>query len=350
MFLGQGSYGQVTTRYGKAVKQFTKLSHVIQEYTALRYLSDCKYVVNVKGVDFAKLEITMELYDYSLRNWIEEMRDKGGPCKEDKMKIIHDILMGLIELHDRSLAHGDLKPGNILVRKSPLKAVLGDCGFVSIAKYAKVDRTAAIYRDPVISHDHYHDMFSFGICLLELIGDIKINRQATYDELKQVVRDKIHDPEYRKIIYNLLHCERERRPSARSLLNRLFHENPPIWNKPKLYQAEDGSFSNITLPREDRNRIRSLMKKTAGQFHLNRGKKGFGAVLCYIDRHKIESNYYNIYTAVTLMILSAVFGKSGFGENAAIDLCNNRYSVTFIYSLLNDLLSDKQYVNILMNI
>src|SRR3989338_8819126 len=238
MFLGEGSYGQVRCEKGKAVKKFSKLSHLIQEYMALQYLSDCKYVVSPEGVDFPNLELHMELYDCSLRKWLQEHNNKKGPKEKDIMIVLHDVLQGLIELHDRGLAHGDLKPGNILVKRNPLRAVLGDCGFVSIAKYAKVDRTAAIYRDPVINHDASHDMFSFGICFLEMIGDIKINRQAAYEELHEAVHDKIENRLYRKIIYNLVHPERDRRPDARTVLYRLFHKNPPVWERHSPVNAD----------------------------------------------------------------------------------------------------------------
>jgi serine/threonine protein kinase len=352
MILGQGSYGEVYIRDGKAVKKFSKLSHLIQEYMALKYLDGCEYVVHSKGVEFNNLELHMKLYDCSLRKWLEDKREHGKANKSNLMKIIHDILMGLTELHDRELAHGDLKPGNILIRNNPLKAVLGDCGFVSIAKYAKVDRTAAIYRDPIVSHDPSHDMFSFGICFLEMMGEIKINRQANYEELKQVVRDKIDDPDHRKIIYNLLHEDKERRPSARSLLYRLFKENPPKWIRPGS-NIIDGSKSGsnrvvISVLLDDRKYIRSLMKATAYRFEINRGKKGYGALLSYIDNHKIDSSQHRIYTAVTLMILSSIFGKSGFREQEVIALCENRYNLSFIYNILDDMLSDPIFINILL--
>ena len=152
--LGHGSYGEVFKVDGKAVKSFSKVSHLIQEYVALKYLENCKYIVHTSGLDLQELKLYMVLYDSSLRKWIEDSKkDRDGVLFEEIIKIIHDILLGLIELHDRSLAHGDLKPSNILVRNNPLGAVLGDCGFVSIAKYAKVERTAAIYRDPVIDED-----------------------------------------------------------------------------------------------------------------------------------------------------------------------------------------------------
>ena len=358
MILGAGSYGQVSVRDGKAVKKFSKLSHLIQEYMALRYLDDCNYVVHSKGVDFGNLELYMELYDGSLRKWLEDKaltRATNDINHEDIMKILHDVLVGLVELHDRELAHGDLKPGNILVKNNPLKAVLGDCGFVSIAKYAKVDRTAAIYRDPIVSHDSSHDMFSFGICFLEMIAGIKINRQGTYDELKHVVRDKIQNPEYRKIIYNLVHEDKNRRPTARTLLYRMFKETPAEWIKPVLIESDQSKSATgrsriaISVFLDDRNYIRRLMKVTAYKFEINRGKKGFGALISYIGNHKIEASLYKIYTAVTLMILSSIFGKSGFRENEVLDLCERKYNLNTVYNILDDMLSDHIFLNLLLS-
>lgn len=345
MILGQGAYGSVSAKDGKAVKKFSKLSHLIQEYIALQYLKGCKYVVHDKGVDFANLELHMELYDCSLRNWLSSKRQN----KEDIMKMVHDILMGLVELHDRSLAHGDLKPGNILVRKHPLSAVLGDCGFVSIAKYAKSERTAPVYRDPVVGHDSSHDMFSFGICLLEMLADIRINRQATYEELKEVIRDKVTNEEHKKILHNLLHEDKSRRPSARTLLYRLFNKNPPRWRKisANLSDSSTGRVS-IALPGEYKDGIRSLMKRISHDFKINRCKKGYGALLIYIDQHGMSSSMYRVHTGVTLMILSALFGKSGFREKDVYDLCERKCSHESIYEILQNMLTDPTFISIIL--
>lgn len=339
--LGKGAYGAVSVRDGKAVKKFAKLSHLIQEYIALKYLQDCKYVVHPKGVDFANLELHMELYDSSLRQWLE---NNSNVTMTQINTIVRDVLRGLVELHDRSLAHGDLKPGNILVKVNPLSAVLGDCGFVSIAKYAKVTRTAPIYRDPVVNHDPAHDMFSFGVCLLEMVADIRINRQPTYDQLKQIIHEKVDDQEYKKILYNLVHEDKDRRPTARQLLYRLFNENPPRWVKPNVFVNKN----QILSPDSAEKQIIKVMKATSMQYDINRPKKGYGALMFYIDKHRIDSSRYRIYTAVTLMILSATFGKSGFREQEVYKFCDHKYSYDSIYRVLEDLLSDDVFLTVLL--
>lgn len=340
--LGKGSYGAVTVRDGKAVKKFSKLSHLIQEYIALQYLRECKYIVHSRGVDFSNLELHMELYDCSLRQWLENLANKNMAPTMDQISVITlHVLRGLVELHDRSLAHGDLKPGNILVKTNPLAAVIGDCGFVSIAKYAKVDRTAAVYRDPIVNHNSSHDMFSFGVCLLELITNIRITRQPTYEQLKHIIREKVDDEDYKKILYNLLHEDKDRRPTARQLLNKLFGENPPIWRKPLIPDMSDKAS-------DERRYIRKLMKITSLELNINRPKKGYGALKTYLDKHNINSSQCRVYVAVTLMILSATFGKSGFRQLEAYKFCENKVSYEAIYRVLEDLLSDSLFLDILL--
>lgn len=350
--IGKGSYGEVSIRDGKAIKKFSKLSHLIQEYMALTYLQDCNYVVKCNGVNFGRLELHMELYDCSLKKWLEEKNEKGGPSSEEIKKVIHDILMGLIELHDRNLAHGDIKPGNILVRKNPLKVVLGDCGFVSISKYAKVERTAVLYRDPVVTHESTHDMFSLGVILLEIIGQIRIEKQASYDQLKKIVNSKISNIEYKRIIYHLVHSDKDKRPSARYVLHMLYEKNPPKWvnNLSNLErESSDKNLQPLSIRYDEKNEIRSLMKRTVLKYELNRSKKGYGALLWFFDTHTVKATYYELYVGVTLMILSSIFGKSGFKEDDINNVCTRNYNKEYIYQVLQELLSDKSYIDILLS-
>lgn len=344
MFLGEGSYGKVYVKDNKAVKKFAKLAHVIQEYIALKYLEDCSYIVHTKGVDFTNLELHMDLYDTSLRKWLwfEDKTTRDGKKHSEIMKVTHDILCGLVELHDRELAHGDIKPGNILIQKSPLKAVLGDCGFVSIAKYAKVDRTADVYRDPIVDHETSHDMYSFGIVFLEMIGQIKISKQASYNQVRQLINEKVEDDSYKRILLSLTHPDKSKRPTSRYVLSKLFNEDPPRWGKP----THISSLSSINSEKESKS-IKNTMKTISDKFDINRAKKGYVALLSYMDNHTISNKMNHIYINITIMILSSLFGSSGFRLKEVMDACPHQKSSLF-YEILDNLLKDTMFVRLLL--
>lgn len=350
--LGEGSYGQVIVRDGKAVKKFSKLSHLIQEYFALQYLRDCTHVVHSAGVDFERLELHMELYDSSLRDWMHKKIQHGGPKDDEIMEILKHILIGLAELHDRNLAHGDLKPGNVLVKNKPLRVVLGDCGFVSVAKYAKTERTAAVYRDPVVSKDASHDMFSFGICFMEMVSSIKINKQASYAELRSIVKSKVKNATYRKLIYNLVNEDKERRPSARSVLETLFNVHPPAWVPPHIeissLSQSDSSNAVRKFPNEECRKLRKIMKTKSREYQIKRGQKSYGAVLGYILDHNIEASEYMLYCSGALMIASTMFDTPKFRESEAMKMAGSKYSIKHMYAVLEALLADANFINILL--
>lgn len=233
--LGKGTYGNVVQIDGTAVKYFEYHKPLIQEYAALKYIANtgCKYQVKVLDVDIQKCRLTMELYDMDLRKW-RYQNFSDIYYQQDVKVIIHDILCGLIELHDRGLAHGDLKPGNILVKKQPLKAVLGDAGFVSIAKYTKVDRTGPLYRDPIPIKDVAHDMFSFGMILFELVTGQQLIKLGKHNDYQNIAMTYVKDLEYQEIIVNLFQAKHQQRYTARELLYRLYHEDYPIWTVPSM--------------------------------------------------------------------------------------------------------------------
>lgn len=363
MLLGKGSYGEVTIRDGKAVKKFVKWRHLIQEYTALKYLEDCDYIVKTKGVDFENLELYMELYDCSLRGWLGENVTERKRDEEKILYIIRCILMGLVELHDRGLAHGDLKPGNVLVRKSPIKAVLGDCGFVSVSKYAKVERTALTYRDPIIDKDLSHDMYSFGMCLLEMVGEIRLNRPPkSYDELQILIKNKVKDKKYKSILLSLLNGDKAKRPTAREILYSVYKVDPDRWTityTPSIYGSSaytSRNSANIKYPRvtgdipeEHKKYIVCTMKSLGAKYCINRTKKGYGAVWSYIENNRVIYEKYPIHIGVTLMILCSLFGsKKFFGGDDIKELCGGNININMIYIVLRDLLHDKTFVKLLL--
>lgn len=347
--LGQGAYGKVISKNGKAVKSFAKLSHVIQEYVALKYLDDAKYIVKASKVNFSEKKIYMKLYDTNLGNWLKEKEENGNISVEDLTTATHDILCGLIELHDRGLTHGDLKPGNILVREKPLKVVIGDCGFVSLSKYAKVERTARVYRDLDVKHSNKHDIYSFGMIYFNILTGIKFNRPPKdYDEIHNLIKNKVKDKVNRKILLGCLNPHHSKRPSAREIYDTLFGDDFEKW-KPAKEIKTITEFEEITSSSKDswyENTIRGACKK----YGLNRAQKACLALKQFFKTEHIDKNKHDIYVACTLLILSSVFGRSSkFAKNNASSLCNYKYEEDEIYECLEKLVSNSLYLNIIMS-
>ena len=335
MILGKGTYGEVSRKNNKAVKKFKSLNHLIQEYAALKYLSDCSKIVKCVGVSFENLELHMELYDLSLRGWLQKYK---GRLEEKKvMVIIHDVLLGLVQLQERGFAHGDIKPSNILVRESPLGAVLGDCGFVSVAKYSKVERTAAPYRDPVIVRDINHDMFSLGICFLELLGNVRLGEQHSYEALK-VLTKQVPRQDHAEIIRNLLHEDRSRRPPAQVVMQYLF-------SKASIHNESIG-YREINIEEKPTGKIRSTMKRICAQMRINRGRRGYTALMYYIQKNKIEISKHNIHAVAVLMILSSVFGEKSCKQKEISMLM--RVPHEDIHPIIGSMLSDDNFLHCLM--
>lgn len=345
--IGSGAYGQVYKYNNTAVKQFKKLVHIIQEYSALQYLSDCQYIVHAKSVDYHQKKLTMDLYDCSLRQWLSKYKKNN----QNVYKIIHDILCGLIELQDRHLSHSDLKPGNILIQLNPLSAVLADCGFVSIAKYSKQQRTAPNYRDINIVNDQKHDMYSFGLIFMELIYNIKPIVYHNYQDIINVIDKYVDDDIHYHLLKRLMNENRHKRPLAREVLQilsstcpkrslKMFGEYPHQCHHDKPY---DNQY-------QDQYKILSLIKKGCKQLHIKRGMRGYQGLLIYLNHLNDFNVKHDIpyYVASLLIILSSLFSQKTPSITDIINLCDIEYhSQTKIMNILTKLTQHQLFLKCL---
>lgn len=136
-FLGKGGEGKiymvenefgekfVYKCYAENIKEIDSKSREVNTLEhELEFLEDLKnpLILYLRGVVYEKRELNLisfgiivDLMDFDLRNFIKMDRvQKFGP--NVKVKICLEIVNALIFIHDKNVAHNDLKPDNILLK------------------------------------------------------------------------------------------------------------------------------------------------------------------------------------------------------------------------------------------
>jgi len=313
-----------------AVKTFQYRSHLIQEWLAARNLSDSPYTVKAVGFDLDRLTMTMELYDVNMRKWMETEHNE-----EQCLVVIGDVVAGLADLHRRGLCHADIKPGNILIRREPLGAVLGDLGFVSLAPYAKVNRTALYYRDTSVHHDTGHDLFSLAILMLELFGGINVKKRLPHHRVADLAATYVKHSLIRDLIIRLSRSERHLRPSAAEVMRLL---DPRLRLDPIPYYPSSSDIIGS-----------NWMRQSARGYHIHKLSRGCNLAQRYIQDNHISAESHDLYEVAMLVILSSVFGRSGFSEKHALAATNNAYSMKELVAALARLIDSELLIRCLLS-
>jgi len=90
----------------------------------------------------------------------------------NKLRIVRQIINGLIEIHSLGIIHNDFKPDNILYDPNALDIKVIDFS-TSLWNNERVcisGGTTPLYECPEQTRSYKSDIWSFGICLLQLIG------------------------------------------------------------------------------------------------------------------------------------------------------------------------------------
>jgi serine/threonine protein kinase len=306
--LGSGTYGQVTRREGNAVKTVTKLRHLVHEALVLRYCCNCEYLVKLKQVNPVEHELVLELHETNLRSYYASHRVVSWL---DRMRLFHDILQGLVEIHDRNLVHGDIKPTNILLRTNPLRAVIADCGFMSLEGFAKTHLTAVAYRDPRMAKSWHHDIYSLGIMLIELFGNHRLGSGHSYSEIRKLAIKHLDKPHERDLVLSMVQPRLERRPTARAILLSVFDLLPTL---PPVLPAIDVKTRKRRSSKALSN-LETTMTGWCAEFRLARAPSAVRALRHYLLKFDIPIDDYPVHGCITLYIMSCHFGSDNYTQH-----------------------------------
>ncbi|XP_047312786.1 wee1-like protein kinase [Impatiens glandulifera] len=214
-----------------AVKKSTKVLHndterrkALMEVQALAALGFHENLVGYYSSWFEneQLFIQMELCDHSL-----SISKPPKLCTEGQvLDVMHQIAKALVFIHERGIAHLDLKPENIYKKNGIYK--LGDFGCTTLLdKSLPIEEGDAHYMPLEILNDNYDhlekvDIFSLGITIFELIRGATLPKSGPL--LLNLRQGKLpllpgHTVHFQSLLKAMMDPDPIRRPSARELVD-----------------------------------------------------------------------------------------------------------------------------------
>ncbi|KAL5712871.1 non-specific serine/threonine protein kinase [Ranunculus cassubicifolius] len=210
----------------RQLHQDTERRRALMEVQALASLGSHQNVVGYYSSWFEndQLYIQMELCDSSL----SVKRSSQVLPESEILEAMHQIAKALQFIHERGVAHLDVKPDNIYVKSGIYK--LGDFGCATLIDGSlPIEEGDARYMPPEILNDNYEhlekvDIFSLGAAIYELVKRSPLPKSGP--QFLNLREGKIpllpgHSMQFQNLLKAMVDPDPTRRPSAKELL-----ENP----------------------------------------------------------------------------------------------------------------------------
>lgn len=210
-----------------------KGNHLVKVYnTDIKVDSDAK-----------KSIIIMELCDTSISNFKGSLHDKFFICKQ--------IFDALFELHSQDVAHMDIKPSNIMLKKGIVKLI--DFGLATNLILNHKFRGTLKYVAPEVlnsSNSNLYDTFmadiwSLGLTLLKFVYNLDISDITNFDTKIYIKGDKNTQLSYYMNgnitdLYDILHISSNIEYKFLDILTSMLNINPS--DRPTIYDLISSDF------------------------------------------------------------------------------------------------------------
>nr|GMD23583.1 wee1-like protein kinase [Ipomoea batatas] len=234
--IGSGNFSRVFKVLNRidgcmyAVKQSTRQLHLESErrkaLMEVQALAALGYHENIVGYytswfENDKLYIQMELCDHSLSVQRTKLFTEG-----EILEILYQIAKALQCVHERGIAHLDVKPDNIYVKNGVYK--LGDFGCATLVDSSlPIEEGDARYMPQEILNENFDhldkvDIFSLGVAMYELIRGSSLPESGIH--LLNLKEGKMpllpgHSLQFQNLLKVMMDPDPTRRPSAKDLVH-----------------------------------------------------------------------------------------------------------------------------------
>ena len=208
--IGRGAFGKALRCYDHRSSQQVVLKILKKsneemgenELKALEKLKDSKFVVKMYSHFWFRdhLCFVLEVLDQSLFQYMASLEDDKVPSLKMIRNISENLLEGLNSIHQRGMAHADVKPDNILFADRSKRSVkLADLGTVAVFGHTNYTYLQSRhYRAPEVvlgmSYTQAIDMWSLGCVLYELFTVSVLFPAQSEDELLSMFCDVLGPP------------------------------------------------------------------------------------------------------------------------------------------------------------
>ncbi len=221
-------YSPKNTDYKSKYERYKKRKEMIKkENKIMGRLYGLDYCV--QSQDFLS-EIPAIIMEYCEGGTLEDIITKKIPY-QDRIEIIHQILLGIEQCHNNEIVHGDLKPGNMLLKYQyvPNKIhenviKISDFG---LSKYGneKIGGGTKGYLAPEVMKGRGgsfpSDIYSVGKIMCQILSDellnVKILEYENFDNIVREIKRCLKSDYFYDEIKKCLHPKEEYRPTAQSL-------------------------------------------------------------------------------------------------------------------------------------
>jgi len=216
-------------------KHFKEVETILKKLQTIHHENVAHYIDYYYNAKEAKLYLIIEFCAHGNLNDLIQTDNRSNPLDDLKKNVAycHQIIAGLVALHEKGIYHGNLRPHNILIHYDILK--ISDFGLIELEKLSVegAKKKYSIYKAPELfrGSDEINekcDIWSLGVIMHQLIykkrpvevqgGQYKLNlsnRQGKCDALDDLIEkclkvnpeERISTEELRKHAFISFHPE-----------------------------------------------------------------------------------------------------------------------------------------------